>query len=391
MNTGRAILLFSMIALAGCGAPKPLPVELRFAPGKWLDLMQTDPLTAFAEARPHIHIVQVEDAAQADVLILDSLAVTEAIREGNLLNILPKIETVHFDLRQFLAPDIRHGERPDRFFALPVGGGGPAVIYFNADLFRVRNIPPPAETWEWADFLAAAKALTKDLNGDGEPDQFGFLVEPTADALLPWVWQAAGLSARIDDPDAVKGIEFYADLVRRHKVSPVPSDASRSPVQMLMEHRLVMFLGGPEHVRDLKSASFAWSVQVPPKGPSGSATTVRQFFCAIRKDTTQPDAAWEMVKFLTSSYIGMALMQSGRPPARAEMFRGFHLDGVKSDWDPATWSRAYRMGEHVPFALARDAARESQVSRHLILLLEGKATAGEAAMALAHIAGAVAD
>ncbi|NOZ23800.1 MAG: extracellular solute-binding protein [Planctomycetes bacterium] len=385
--TNRAFAFLVILALVGCGRPKPPPVDLRFAAGEWLSMLQADPIKAFVEARPHIQVAQVQEGAQADVVVLDSLGVTEAIRAGKLLNLLPKMEAVHFDLSQFFAPDIRCGARPDRYFALPVGGGGPAVIYFNADLFKKHNVPAPAETWEWSDFLTAAKTLTKDLDGDGEPDQFGFLVEPTADALLPWVWQAAGRSTRLDDPKAIKGIEFYADLVRTHKVSPPPAKApGRSPVQLFREQRLAMFLGGPEHVGQLKSAGFNWNVQVPPKGPAGSATTVRQFFCAIGKDAQQPDAAWELVEFLTSSYVGMALMQSARLPARVELFRGFRLHGAESDWNMDAWSRAYEAGEHVPPALAEDERHDHRVSHQLIQLLEGKASPGETAKAVARIA-----
>ena len=47
-------------------------------------------------------------------------------------------------------------------------------LFYNKKLFKEANLQPPKT---WSEFVAAAKKLTKDTNGDGKPDQWGFAME----------------------------------------------------------------------------------------------------------------------------------------------------------------------------------------------------------------------
>lgn len=44
------------------------------------------------------------------------------------------------------------------------------VVYYNRALFEKAGVPLPKADWTWEDFLAAAKNLTKDNDGDGQID-----------------------------------------------------------------------------------------------------------------------------------------------------------------------------------------------------------------------------
>ena len=45
-------------------------------------------------------------------------------------------------------------------------------MYYNTKMFKEAGIEKAATTWD--EFVADAKKLTKDTNGDGKPDQWGF-------------------------------------------------------------------------------------------------------------------------------------------------------------------------------------------------------------------------
>jgi len=67
----------------------------------------------------------------------------------------------------------------------------PVVVFYNKALFDAAKLEYPKAGWTWDDFLAAAKALTKDTDGDGKTDQWGF----SANGWPPphiFIWQAGG-------------------------------------------------------------------------------------------------------------------------------------------------------------------------------------------------------
>ena len=50
------------------------------------------------------------------------------------------------------------------------------VLYYNTQMFDEAGLEYPNSNWRYDDFLKAAKALTKDTNNDGTPDQYGYWV-----------------------------------------------------------------------------------------------------------------------------------------------------------------------------------------------------------------------
>jgi multiple sugar transport system substrate-binding protein len=51
-----------------------------------------------------------------------------------------------------------------------------AGVYYNKDLFDKAGVRYPDTSWTWTDLVAAAKRLTVDANGDGEPEQYGVFI-----------------------------------------------------------------------------------------------------------------------------------------------------------------------------------------------------------------------
>src|SRR5690606_27410901 len=49
-------------------------------------------------------------------------------------------------------------------------------IYYDRAVFAAAGLEPPAPDWTWEDFKAAAKALTRDDNGDGRPERYGVFI-----------------------------------------------------------------------------------------------------------------------------------------------------------------------------------------------------------------------
>ncbi len=159
----------------------------------------------------------------------------------------------------------------------------PVVLYYNKSLFDAAKVEYPKAGWTWDDFMKTAQALTKDTNGDGKVDQWGF----TANGWPPpqmFIWQAGGeviskdlTTSPIDSPEALEAINFYLSLAYNPKVSPSAEIIKEQGFdQMFRAGKVAMFTGGaadgldyevknvsvvsvPVHPKAKKAVTFAWT------------------------------------------------------------------------------------------------------------------------------------
>ncbi len=106
----------------------------------------------------------------------------------------------------------------------------PLVFYWNKELFREAGLDPENPPMTREAFIEAAKALTKDTNGDGAIDQWGTMIP------VGWpnyfIWFSAFFSnggelfnedltkATFASPAGMDAMQFLVDLVFKYKVSP---------------------------------------------------------------------------------------------------------------------------------------------------------------------------
>jgi len=92
----------------------------------------------------------------------------------------------------------------------------PYVLFINKKLFREAGVDTIPTNWE--NFVDICKTLTKDTDGDGKTDQYGFIVEPVVEMVMPFVYQNGGNfqnpdgSLGITDEPFVEALEFYHSL-----------------------------------------------------------------------------------------------------------------------------------------------------------------------------------
>ncbi|MBE9050820.1 ABC transporter substrate-binding protein [Nostocales cyanobacterium LEGE 11386] len=95
-------------------------------------------------------------------------------------------------------------------------------IFYRPDLFQAAGITQTPKTWD--ELREAAKKLTIDKNGDGQPEQYGMLLplgkgEWTVFSWLPFLWSAGGEIISHNRPNlttdaAVTALQFWQDLVK---------------------------------------------------------------------------------------------------------------------------------------------------------------------------------
>ena len=240
-------------------------------------------------------------------------------------------------------------------------------LWYNKSLFDKEGVPYPNRDWTWDDLLAAAKKMTKDTDGDGLLDQWGFVNNNYHWNRMPmWIWMNGGefmtpdlRTATFNTPGVIGGLAWLRDLSVKEKVSPSYATLRTvGPVNLFLSGKVGMttetryFLPQfrLEKNRD-KTASFEWDVCELPRGVRRASTFVMSSnFMPSGISPERKKMAWDFIKFL-SSETGQRIMAS--------------LDTSI----PARKSVAYEMVDHPGKAPRKRPRLHRQPPLHALLLL----------------------
>lgn len=207
----------------------------------------------------------------------------------------------------------------------------PIVLYYNKDMFDKAGIAYPTHDWVWDDLVVAAKALTvKDEMG--RPLKYGFIADLNWTFWAPWVWQNGGALMTEDyskwllaDPQYIdantEALEFYYDLIFKHEVAPRPSvTMDMGCADMFASGSVAMCTYGRWVCQNFKNIKkFDWDVAELPRGKQRNTTIVTVCY-SISSRCKYPEAAWELVKYLTGKEGQIAVAAGGQAvPSRIEV------------------------------------------------------------------------
>lgn len=184
-----------------------------------------------------------------------------------------------------------------------------SYLYYRADLFDQYNVKIPTNMDE---FLAAAKALTLDTNGDGRIDIYGYgfrgakggAQEHWGAFVLPDAVEMT--SKQLLSPETIAANQYVVDLFRLHKVVPpsAPNDgfnevttAFRTGLTAMTIHHIGSSARMAEALGDKVSA-----VPVPRCGKNGAGwTNFGDEENAILAPSRNKEAAWKWITFLATA------------------------------------------------------------------------------------------
>jgi multiple sugar transport system substrate-binding protein len=196
------------------------------------------------------------------------------------------------------------------------------TLAYHQTAFRAAGLEPPDATWTPADFLAAAQALV--AHGDVE---YGYIPLGTGiEDLFFFVQQQGGqlfigngqdIRPNFDDPAVVAAIAWYLDLAPTHNVMPlvdfpyqrddIPIEGQYERIQagevgMWFDYGYGMFALPPSLGSDTVSQRhFDVGIAPLPIGGAGLSNDDIPFAIGlfIAAKTTQPQACWEWLRFLS--------------------------------------------------------------------------------------------
>ncbi|MBN2280304.1 MAG: sugar ABC transporter substrate-binding protein [Candidatus Marinimicrobia bacterium] len=216
---------------------------------------------------------------------------------------------------------VKSFEAPDgHYYQLP-WKTNPTMMIYNVNMFKEAGVSPDLRTY--SDYLAAAKKLTIDRDGDGNYDQFmGYrnIVSIWWQRLFDYypLYIAAsggktlfnGAKIIFDNEASVQVFEFFREIYKNHYY-PV---ASMQGDRFITGH-LATQITGPYHIAHLekfKPEGFEYDILPIPvpddyEGPVYTRGDHKNI--AIFSTSKHPEAAWEFAKFLVSKKADLKLLE----------------------------------------------------------------------------------
>ena len=247
-----------------------------------------------------------------DIMMLNTGQFEGLAARGALLALDDFVQKEGFDLSIYWPQAVDGCKYKGKLYGLPRDISN-VILYYNKDLFDEAGVAYPNENWTWDDFLKAAQALTKDKDGDGKIDQWGFGVNNIVWVWAGFVWANGGeilspdrTQCLLTDPKTVEALKFYYDLQTKYQVSPPPGALPEQAWSgdWILTESVAMGLFGPwwRPAMVAKERPFKWDVAYPPKSPNTGkrGSVVYTDMWGIYSGSKVADAAWDFIKFLTS-------------------------------------------------------------------------------------------
>ena len=213
---------------------------------------------------------------------------------------------------------------------------GPYIMYYNRSYFDKAGVPIPKDDWTWDDFIQTAKALTRDI--DGTP-VMGFAAQNTIDAMIPWIFSNGGdyvsadfTKSMLSQQETVDAMQWYVDLIYKHKVSAVVDDPGNANwgTDQFYGGRAAMYTTGPWNFVNARSKlKSVWDVAMLPRGKAGSVSQIAGSGFGLAAGTKFKNEAWQVLKYITSTEGLSKVAKAGRGyPGRVSALPSFYRTDV---------------------------------------------------------------
>lgn len=217
----------------------------------------------------------------------------------------------------------------DTLMCLPQNVSSP-VVYYNKQLFDAAGLAYPADDWTLDDFVAAARSLTADLDGDGVVDQYGLGIEPSIVRAAPFIWMNGGdvvddperpARLALDSPAAREALAWFVGLQSEHHVVPdAVAEAAESSLSRFLRGALGMFVDSRRATPEFRQIdTFDWDVAPLPAGNQRASILHSDAYCMAAAGAHK-DAAWRFVEFANTRTGQELLARTGRTvPSRIDL------------------------------------------------------------------------
>lgn len=238
-------------------------------------------------------------------------------------------------------------------------------------MFEEAGVTPPNADWTWENFREAAAKLTKDTNGDGKPDQWGW-VGWWPDWLPSWwsVLRSYGgrhfnddiSASAMTEPGSIAALDFMRSVwCGDLRGSPSPAvnaqlDSGTVPVfeggVAAMDYILSQNVNNALEAIDDK---FEMGIELFPTGPDGRFLRAGGTSYAIPTGSKHPEIAWELIRYLAGDEEAGKLAaeyENGNPLIRLDLVLKYNAPQgpLVEDWKRIVTDGFEKYGTVVQYA-----------------------------------------
>lgn len=371
--------------------PAGEPVQLVYQDWRtdWFPAMAQEMLAKFHERHPHIRVFFTPDPENvAEAMLSDMAAGTAPDLFQGCCTFFPiwAQKGYTLDLRPYVSADIAESTIADwdpaqyrslfladgRQFGLPKYHGAVA-LYFNKDLFDAAGIAYPDANWTYETYAEAMQALaTADPSAAGAQRR-GSMMDISWDRIQLHVngWgghlvnPADPLDCAMGEPEALAAMNWLYDRIWNDQSMATYIDVQNmSTSSAFINQRVAMIEEGSWALKDILTYSnFRVGVAPFPAGPKRRVTLATTDGFGIYRLTEHPEAAWELMKFVTGEEYGLAMAKANYlQPARASLVNEWgefvrdQLSTRVTDDDIAAFADGQLKGYSVTVEIAADMA-----------------------------------
>ncbi len=238
-----------------------------------------------------------------DIFYVDVYVFEELARANVLLPLDTYVKRDNFDLNDFYTSLIDAFKYQNRLYGI-AKDFSTLALWFNKEIFDKYKVPYLTNDETWDTFLNKILQLKK----AGYDTPLG--LAPDFNRVIPFIISFGGrlvkpdLSTALGEANSKKALQFYIDLVVKHKVAKEPSALGSGWLgEAIATEKCAVVMEGPWTVGFMKGSfpdTFKkMGIVEMPKGIK-KATMIYTVAWSINRASPNKDAAWEVLKFLVT-------------------------------------------------------------------------------------------
>jgi multiple sugar transport system substrate-binding protein len=297
------------------------------------DALVQQNLNNFQQAHPNIHInwspipgdyptkmrANVASGTVPDVFYLQPAMSSEYINSGKLLNLSPYMARDGVKASDYYSALINPFTcTSGQVFGLPKDWNSLGVFY-NKTMFQAAGLPFPTSSWTWDDFKTDAQKLTKN---PGAPNSvYGVVLSADASRWGAFllanggtVLNKNGTQATFNNQTGIDTLNFYASFLKNNTGTLPTTVGAPWNGDAFGKQRAAMAIEGGWLIPYMATTypNVQYGIAPLPMTPNGNRAdlTFTNAWSAY-SETKHPEAAWELVKYMTGSTVQASQLNAG--------------------------------------------------------------------------------